>query len=299
MQPKQSIFANPFILLTLTALMWSGNAIAGKLAVGHISPFLLTWLRWLLACIILLIFARTHIKRDFNLIKKHWKFLFFLGTIGFTIFNNLMYLALIHTSAINVAIEQASMPLIVFLLNYFFFKTNVTSYQVIGFIVTLIGVIITVTRGNLFGLTQQSLNIGDLIMIFAIMVYGIYSAFIKHKPAIHPLSFLSALGISAFISTTPFVLYELSSNKILWPDATGWGVVIYAALFASILSQLFWVLGLEKIGSNRGGIFINLVPIFGAILAIIILGEKFEAYHAIGLVLVLGGITFAQKQSYK
>lgn len=297
MQSEQPFYKHPYVLLSLTALMWSGNAIAGKIATGHISPFLLTWLRWALACVILLTFAHKYIRQDFEEIKKHWKFLFFLGVIGFAIFNNLMYLALNHTTAINVAIEQAAMPLIVFILNYFIFKTKVTSYQIIGFIVTLIGVAITVTRGNLLGLGEQSLNTGDLIMLFAIMVYGIYSVFLKNKPDIHPLSFLSVLGLAAFLATTPFVIYEISTGKILWPDAIGWGVVIYAAIFASVLSQLFWVIGLTTIGSNRGGIFINLVPIFGAILAIIILGEKIYAYHVIGLVLILGGITFAQRQT--
>ncbi len=120
---------------------------------------------------------------------------------------------------------------------------------------------------------------------------------VTNKPDIHPLSFLSALGLAALITTTPFVIYEAKNNLLIWPDITGWGVILYAAIFPSILSQLFWVLSLEKIGSNRGGIFINLVPIFGAILAILLLGEQFQAYHAIGMVLVLGGIAYAQKNS--
>ncbi len=192
MQQKTSIFANPFLLLTLTALFWAGNAIARKIAAGHVSPFLLTWLRWLFACIVLFIFAQKFIRRGFETIKKHWKFLFIAGAIGFAVFNNLMYLALNHTSAINVAIEQAAMPLIVFILNYLLFRTKVTSFQVIGFIVTLIGVSVTVTKGNLFGLENQSLNAGDLIMIGAIMVYGTYSVALKNKrncPATPPRDF--------------------------------------------------------------------------------------------------------------
>jgi len=232
-------------------------------------------------------------------IKSHWKFLFLLGAFGFAIFNALMYLALNHTSAINVAIEQASMPLIVFILNYLLFRTRVTAYQLIGFLITLIGVAITVTRGNLLSINAQSLNVGDLLMVGAIMVYGMYSVLLRRKPNIHPMSFLCVLGFAALITTTPMALYEYMSNTILWPDLQGWGVVIYAGIFPSVLAQLFWVLGLEKIGSNRGGLFINLVPIFGAILAILILGETFEAYHAIGLTLVLGGITLAQKQALK
>lgn len=299
MPQSKSILTNPFLLLSLTALLWGGNAIAGKLAAGHISPFLLTWLRWVGACLILVVISQNHVRRDFQKIKQHWAFLFFLGAFGFAIFNGLMYLALNHTSAINVAIEQASMPLIVFVLNYLLFKTRVTAYQVFGFIITLIGVAVTVTRGNIFGLGDQPLNIGDIIMLIATMVYGIYSVLLKNKPDIHPLSFLCVLGFSALITTSFFVAYEYYTNQLLLPDTQGWGVVLYTAIFPSVLAQLFWILGLEQIGSNRGGLFINLVPIFGAILAVLILGEQFQVYHAIGLFLVLGGIAFAQKQSVK
>ncbi len=292
---KQSILNNPYLLLIITAAVWGGNAIAGKLAVGHVSPFLLTSLRWVIACLVLLPFAMPYLKKDWALIRKHLPYLFIMGILAFSIFNNMMYLALTYTSAINVAIEQASMPIIVFVLNYILFRTGVTAYQIIGFIMTLVGVIITAARGDINGLINLTLNRGDIIMICAIMVYGIYSVYLKYKPDIHVLSFLSVLAVSALIGTIPFVGYEYMTNTAQWPDTQGWGVIFFAALFPSIVSQLFWVMGLDKIGSNRGGLFINLVPIFGSIFAVLILGEKFQAYHAIGLALVLGGIALAQK----
>ena len=295
MPSKHASIAHPYMLLTITALLWGGNAVAGKLAVDHISPFLLTLLRWAVACLVLIPFALPHVRKDWVIIRRNLPFLLALGATGFAVFNNLMYLALNHTSAINVAIEQASMPLIVFALNYILFRTNITGFQVIGFIITLVGVAVTATRGNLFSIGDQTLNFGDILMIGAIMVYGMYSVFLRNKPDIHILSFLFVLGIAAFFATIPFAAYEMATNTLLWPDFQGWGVVFYAALFPSIVSQLFWVMGLEQIGSNRGGLFINLVPIFGAMLAIVILGEKFQTYHAIGLVLVLGGIALAQK----
>ena len=294
-----SVLRNPYLLLTATALMWGGNAVAGKLAVDHVSPFLLTFLRWVFACLIILPFAVPHLRKDWPLIKQNLLYLFLLGASGFAIFNNLMYLALNHTSAINVAIEQASMPLIVFVLNYILYKTHVTAFQILGFLITLVGVAITATRGNLFDLAGQSLNFGDVTMLFAIMVYGSYSVFLRRKPEIHLWSFICVLGLSALCTTIPFLIYEIANNQLLMPDLQGWGVVLYAAMFPSIVSQLFWVIGLSIIGSNRGGLFINLVPIFGAILAVIILGEKFQTYHAVGMVLVLGGIALAQRTASK
>ncbi len=293
--PVMSLLTHHYLLLTITALVWGGNAVAGKLAVDHISPFLLTLLRWAVACMVLAPFALPYLKRDWPIIRQNLPFLFALGAIGFGIFNNLMYLALNYTTAINVAIEQGSMPLIVFALNYLLFRTRITVYQVTGFVITLIGVALTATRGNLFALGSQDLNIGDVIMLAAVMVYGIYSVLLKKKPEIHLLSLLPVLGFSAFLGTIPFAAYEVATSTLLWPDLQGWGVVFYAALFPSLVSQLFWVMGLEKIGSNRGGLFINLVPIFGSLLAVLILGEQFQLYHAIGLILVLGGIALAQK----
>jgi len=277
--------------------MWGGNAVAGKMASGHVSPFLLTSSRWALAILILVPISWKYIKKDWPLIRKNLMFLACCGAIGFTLFNNLLYMALTYTSAINVAIEQASMPLVVFLLNYLLFKTRVTFYQTIGFSITLIGVIITATRGSLSVVTDGGFNIGDGLMLLAITCYGIYSVIIRSKPNIHYLSFLTILSISALITSIPFTFYEMGTPKFIFPDTIGWGVIIYAGFLPSVAAQLFWVMGLDQIGSNRGGIFINLVPVFGTALAILILGEKFEVYHAAGFVLVLGGVMLAQKIS--
>ena len=295
MLPMTRVFTNPYLLLTVTALVWGGNAVAGKLGAGHVSPFLLTLFRWIIACAVVFPFALPHLKKDKEVIRKNFWFLFILGAVGFGLFNNLFYLALNYTTAINVAIEQASMPLIVFFLNYLLFKTRVTAFQFIGFLITLVGVAVTVTRGNLFDIGGQGLNKGDLMLLVAIMFYGTYSVFLQKKPDIHLLSFMFVLGMAALAISIPFTAFEVVTGRFLWPDLQGWGVIVFAGLFPSLVSQLFWVMGLEKIGSNRGGVFINLVPIFGALLAILILGEKFQAYHAIGLALVLGGIALAQK----
>lgn len=286
---------HPYVLLTVTALFWGGNAVAGKLAAGHISPFLLTSLRWLVCCLIMLPIAYPYLRREWKIIRQHFVFLALLGATGFTVFNNLMYLALNYTSAINVSIEQASMPLMVFVLNFLLYRIHTTRHQIIGFAITLIGVAVTVTRGEMAGLTGRSLNIGDLLMIAAIMFYGIYSVLLKNKPDIHIWSLFGTLAPCALIASIPFTAYEYLSGSLQLPDVQGAGVVLYTAIFPSIVSQLFWIAGLAAVGSNRGGVFINLVPVFGAILSILILGERFQLYHAIGMVLVIGGVWLAQR----
>lgn len=289
------LFNQPYVLLVLTALFWGGNAVAGKLANDHISPFLLTTLRWIVAMAIVYPFALAHLKRDWPVIRKNIIFLFLLGAIGFAVFNNLMYSALTHTSALNVAIVQASMPLTVFLFNFLLFGLRATGLQLAGFALTLIGVVVIAARGDLTALLSLDFNIGDLLMLIAILIYGIYSVFLKDKPDIHWLSFITVLGTSAMFVSLAFAGYEVAAGSVIWPDLQGWLVVLYTAVFPSILSQVFWMRGLELIGSNRGGVFINIVPIFGSALAILILGERFHAYHAIALILIIGGVWLSQQ----
>ncbi len=289
------LFSQPYVLLILTALFWGGNAIAGKIAVGHISPFLLTTMRWFVAMAIVYPFAIKHLKKDWPNIKPRLPFLITLGVIGFCTFNNLMYSSLVYTSAINVAIVQASMPLFVFVLNFILFQMLATRLQVIGFLLTLIGVIIVAAGGDIETLISLSFNFGDVLMLIAIMLYGFYSVLLKNKPDIHWLSFITVLGTGALFASLFFAYWEHHTMSIIWPDTTGLMVVLYTAIFPSILSQVFWMRGLEIIGSNRGGIFINIVPIVGSILAILLLGEKFHLYHALALVMVIGGVWLSQR----
>ena len=290
------IINQPYLLLTVAAIIWSGNAIAGKLAVGHISPALLTSLRWFVAVLVVLPFAMPHLKKDLAQIKIHLLFLFLLGSVGFAIFNNIMYLALNHTSAINVGIIQGAMPLIVFILNFTIFRIKTGILQLIGFSFTLLGIIITITGGNLFELINQTINFGDFIMLFAIIAYGGYSVALRNKPDIHWLSFICVLSISAFFTSNLFTMLEYQQGNTILPDGQAMLVVLFIAIFPSLISQTFWARGLELIGSNRGGVFINFTPIFGSIFSILLLGEDFKSYHALSLILVVGGVTLAQRK---
>jgi drug/metabolite transporter (DMT)-like permease len=284
----------PYLLLTLAAMIWGSNAIAGKLAVGHISPALLVSMRWIFAAMVILPMAWPHLKKDWPTIKRHLPFLFFLGSLGFTFFNNIMYLALYHTSAINVGIEQASMPLMIFLLNFFLFRIKTNSLQLIGFTLTLVGVVIVITNGNPLGIFSQSTNFGDLIMLIAVACYAGYSVALKNKPDIHWLSLVSVLGVSALITSFFFTGFEVYRGDLVLPNWYATGIVIYIAIFPSLIAQIAWIRGLEMVGSNRGSLFINFVPVFSSAFAIILLGEQFHLYHALALGLVVGGVALAQ-----
>lgn len=288
------LYNQPYLLVFLATLFWAGNAVAGKFAVGHISPFVLTSLRWAVALMLVAPFALPHVKNDWGLIRKRLIFLFLLGAIGFAIFNNLMYLALTSTSAINSAIIQSSLPLFIFILNLIFFHIRVSKYQVIGYPFTIIGVLTITFQGSFSFVADFNLNVGDILMLIAVSSYGIYSVFLKNKPDIHWLSTLAVLSCAALVASIPFSIYEISAGIAGVPDLTGISVVIYTAVFASLGAQAFWIRSIELIGSNATSLFINIVPVFGALLAVSLLGEKFHTFHAAGILLIIGGVLIGQ-----
>ena len=284
----------PYLLVFLATLFWAGNAVAGKIAVGHISPFMLTSLRWLVALMLVAPFAVQHLKADWTVIRARIIFLLVLGSVGFAVFNNLMYLALTTTSAINVAIIQSSLPLFIFILNLIFFSIRVSKFQVIGFPVTIIGVLMITFQGSFSMLLDLKFNHGDLLMIVAVFAYGIYSVLLKNKPNIHWLSTLTVLSCAALLASIPFAIFEVNTGVAGIPDITGLAVVLYTAAFASLGAQAFWIRSIELIGSNSTSMFINVVPVFGSLLAISILGESFHVFHAIGILLIIGGVSIGQ-----
>lgn len=288
--------AKAYLLLTLTMLCWGGNVIAGKLAVGHISPAFLSGGRWIIALAVLLPFAWPHLRRDWPTIRANLPFLLVMGCIGFALFNNIYYLALNHTSAINAAIEQASMPLLVFAVNFLIFGQRVSPGQIVGFFVSLVGVAMVATNGNLAGILRLDVGYGDALLLLAIAFYGLFTVLLRWMPTLHWLSSISVLAVGALIGCIPFVWVEYGGGHMIQPDLQGWLVLIYAAVFPSILAQVCYIRGVALIGANRGGLFINLVPIFGTFFAVTLLGELLQVHHVVGLVLVLGGIALAERK---
>jgi drug/metabolite transporter (DMT)-like permease len=283
-----------YLLLLLTTLFWGGNAIAGKLAIGHVSPMLLTALRWTFAFAILLPFSWGRMVRDWSTARGSLLLLSVLGALGFTAFNVALYSALMHTSAINVSIEQAAIPMVIFVANFLLFGTRITLLQIIGFLLSVAGVVVVASHGDPRRLLALDLNLGDALMLVAIAVYSAYTLMLRFKPDIHWQSMMVILTGSAALTSIPFVIYEGATGALIWPDAQGWAVGAYTVIFPSMMAQVFYMRGVELIGPNRAGLFINLVPIFGTLLAIALLGEAVEAYHAVAIVMVMGGIAIAE-----
>jgi drug/metabolite transporter (DMT)-like permease len=293
------ILKNPHLLLVITTFIWGGNAIAGKFAIGHVSPMMLTFFRWAIALAIISTFASKHIKNDWKAIKENWLYLLLMGGFGYTAFNFFLYSSLQYTSAINVALEQSAMPVIIFVLNYALYRTGVTWLQIFGYCLTLVGVLVTVSAGDPIGmLTSQTtgLNRGDILMAGAAICYGGYSVALRAKPQMHWISLLTCLIAGALVFSVAGVGFEYSLGQTTFPvSLQGILVCLFAGIFPSLISQGFFIQGVSALGANRAGLYINLVPIFAALLAVSLLGEELRLFHALAFVLVVGGILLAQR----
>ncbi len=294
-----AVMSRPYLILVVCNIFWGGNTVAGKMAVGHIDPYALTILRWLGALILVLPFAIRPLQRDWPRIQVRWWLYLLYGAVGFTSFNMLMYIAAHFTSGVNASLEQVAVNIFVIVLNFVLFRLKVQPLQLLGVAVTIVGVALIATHGDLLRILKLEVNVGDLLVILACLVYAGYSIALRWRPQTNWLSFMVATFVGAIFAA---VAYQASVGPGIQGfftnlgsiDTVGWLIVAYTILFPSILSQMFYVRGVELIGSNRASLFVNLIPLFGTIGSVIVLGEVLQGFHILAAVLVAAGIVLAE-----
>ena len=283
-----------YLLLVLTTLSFGMNANFGKLAVGEISPMLLVSLRWIGTLGLVLLIARSRFIADWPVLRQHWRFLIAMGMLGLTAFNGLFYVAAYTTTALNIGIIQGAIPIFVLVGSYVLYKVQIRSLQVVGIVVTLIGVIIVTINGDLGRLVALTFQHGDILMVVACVLYAGYSVGLHKCPDTDRLSLFTMFAIGARRASIPLTIAEGMLGKLQWPTTTGWIIVGLVTLFPSFLAQICFIKAVDIIGASRAGIFFNLIPIFAAIIAVMFLGERFALYHAVALTLVLCGIGLSE-----
>ena len=283
-----------YLLLTVTTWCWGANAIFGKVAVGEISPMLLVTLRWLGVVILLLLFARKHLIKDWPILRHHLKYICLMGTLGFTVFNALFYIAAHSTSAVNIGILQGAIPVFVLLGTFLLYHARISPIQVFGVAVTLLGVVTVASGGDITQLLNLSINQGDLYMLIACLFYAGYSIGLSRRPAVSAMGLFTSIALVAFIASLPLLVLEIGNDTFQAPSTTGWVIVALVSLLPSFIAQVFFIYGVSLIGPGRAGVFVNLVPVFASIMAVFYLQESFEPYHAVSLALVLGGIALSE-----
>ena len=286
----------PYLLLSITALCWAGNAIVGRLAAGHIPPVTLSFLRWSIAFLIILPFAWKHLVRDWGAIRARLGTMIVLSITGIGAFNTLQYWALEHTQALNTLLLQSAGPLFVAVWSLILLGIRLTLAQAGGIAVSLTGVLVILLHGDLTALTGIAFNKGDIIFTVALAIFGLYSVLSLKRPAIHCLSFVAFTFGCGAVCLVPFLIWELFARPVMQLDAANLLSLFYVALFPSTLAYLCFNRGVQLIGANRAAPFFHVVPVFGSAMAIVFLGERPQLFHIIGFALVLTGVFVASRR---
>jgi drug/metabolite transporter (DMT)-like permease len=282
-----------YLLLAFASLFWSGNHIVGRAVGGHVPPVAISFLRWLIPLALLWLIARPHLKREWRVIRRHWMVLVWLGLTGGALFTVLQYIGLQYTSALNVSVLNSLVPVLIIAASGALFRERIAPLQLGGIVVSSTGVLVVIAHGTLQTLAQLSFNWGDLIIVFNMAVFAIYAACLRLRPPMHWSSFLFVLAAVSTVGTFPFFLQEIASGYTLQADWITVGAIAYVSIFPSVLSFAAWNRGVELIGANRSGPFLHLVPIYTALLAGTLLGERLAWYHAAGFALILIGVWLA------
>ena len=290
------LYASAPLMLILATLGWGSNTIAGRLAVGEVGPMILIFFRWGLVVLLITAISGRAMIEEWSNIKKKVKWIFLMGGCGLSLFNALFYMAAHSTSAINLGIIQSVMPAMILVGAFFLFGSRINKIQMVGVALTFLGCIVIISKGSIDYLLLLTFSSGDLLMLAACLFYAGYSLGLKNRPDVSGIVMMGYFSIAAFIMTIPLVILELLIVGLRAPTQQGWGIIIYIAIMPSFLSQIFFMRGVDLVGPSSAGLYTNLVPIFSAFLAAIILNELFSMYHLLAMSIVFAGIAIFEYQ---
>lgn len=285
-------------LIMLPPLFWAGNFIVGRSVRGEIPPFTLSYSRWIIASLILLPFSFRYVRRDLALYRQHFRLILAVSVSGVAAFNSLVYLGLQSTAATNGIILNSFIPLLIVLLGAVFFGYAIRTVQVLGMVISFAGVLTIVIRGDLAVLTGLNFAHGDLIILTAMLCWAMYTIWIKQMPAeINRLGLLSVQMLLGLLCLTPFFIWETLTREPLVINLHSLLSLAYVGIFPSVLAFLLYNAGVARLGAERAGLSIHLMPVFGALLSVLLLGESIHLYHLLGAGLIFSGILVASRNS--
>ena len=287
-----------YLLLFLTTLFWSGNFIVGKAASIHeIPPFSLNFYRWFFAWIILFPLTYKEIIRKKNYISNNLGFFIILGITSITIFNSIVYYSLNFTQVISGVLMISTIPVMIIFISSLLKIEKTNIFQILGVILSLVGVLFIITKADFEVLKDLNFNKGDLTMVIAMFSWATYSALLKKKKyELTQISLLQVVISFGLIFLIPIYLIEMSMGYSIKLGTPFYLTLAYVVLLPGLASFFFWIKGISIIGANRAGIFLHLMPIFGAVMAMIIFDEKFMFYHFLGAIFILSGILLSNKK---
>lgn len=287
----------PQLLLILATMLWGGNFVIGRAIADDIPPLTLSFLRWTVALLIFFPITWKSLKNEWYLIRKNIGIVIILSITGVAAFNTLVYMALHYTTAINASLMNSSTPIVIYLLSFLFIKERLSKQQIIGAVLSLTGVIFIISDGSLQNITNFTFNSGDLIMLIAVICWSVYSLLVKQFSDRLPgnSTFLVTIIIGIII-LFPFFIYEVNQPTLYinWSVTTVLAI-LYIGIFASIVAFLSWNQGVIKFGASKAGMFLNFIPMFAAIFAVLFIGESLQLSQLFGAVFVISGVYLASK----
>ncbi|WP_298393553.1 DMT family transporter [uncultured Azonexus sp.] len=288
---------NPYLLLTLTALFWSGNMVLGRGIRADVPPMALAFWRWAIAFMLVLPLALPHLKSQWQLLKQGWRPVFVLGLLGVGGYNTFAYLALQTTTATNAVLLNSFIPVATIAISWAFLGKRLTPLAALGVVVSLIGALTIVARGDLEVLLHLALNTGDLWMLGAVAIWAIYTVGLAWRPAgVHPMLMLAAFTAVGLAALLPAYLWEMAQGRTINVHAGSLLSLAYVGIFPSFVGYIFYNRGVAEVGANKASLFIHLMPVFGTLLSVVFLGEIPYAYHYAGIALIFAGIWLTMKK---
>ncbi len=285
------------VLLIIATVLWGGNFVVGRAVHLDIAPLSLAFWRWLLAGLILAPFVARDLWAHRQLIRRHFGLLLVLALSGMALFHSFTYIALTTTTAINAAVVLATMPLVIPVASYMAGGERLSRRQALGIAISIVGVAIVISRGDVNVLLGLSFTPGDLWVLAAVVAWSVYSVLLKRLPGdLPPLVMLGCINWLAIAMLFPVFLWEFNQVGGFVTNAPNLLAIAYVAVFASIVAFLSWNAAVAEIGANRAGLFIHLIPLSAALLAIIFLGERLQMYHVVGLAPIVLGIVLTTRQ---
>lgn len=284
----------PWLLLVLATLFWGLNTVIGRAVVGDIPPVAMSFWRWTIATFVILPFALPTLIRQWALVRAHWPILVLLGVLGVGVYNTMLYIALNSTSAVNAALLNGFSPAATVFFTWLVVRETIRGRTAIGMFVSLVGLVVIVTRGDIAVLTGFGFNQGDLLMVPAVVCWSLYTALLRFKPKeLDAFAFILLTFLVGLVVVGCAYAYELSTGAGFALTTENLAALAYVGTLPSLASYIFWNAGVLALGANRGVQFYNLVPVWGSALAVLLIGEAFRLHHFAGMALILFGVWLA------
>lgn len=287
----------PYLITAIAPLCWAGDLVLARSMAGTIPPFTLVFWRWALASLILLPFAWKSMIKDWSRIKHSWGFLSVLSVLGISGFISLLYIGMHTSTPINGAIIQTTTPAIILLLCFFLYDEKITKNQMFGMGLCFFGALYVVFQGDWNIVREMSVVKGDMLILIAAIMYGLYCTLVSKSPKIHPMSFLVSISVLGAIVLLPFYVWEIFNTAPIELNSNILMAILYVAIFPSIVAYMCWNRGILAIGPSKAGILMTLIPLFAALLAKPLLNEPLELYHFIGMLTIFLGMCLFNKKT--